>query len=210
MSYYLIFDSNCSICNRMAETIQRAIGSKILAISIHDAQAQALLDHAYPNGWKYAPYLVEVNGSKVSASTGFPATVRLGLLLGPHKAWHVWRVARNLRITIFPEVEALATHISSRRRFLKTAAATATALIIDMRSQSGSAALAAPCNPCESVSCRFSYSSCGCTSQCGSGCPCRAGASQDRYNYYDCYDTCTGEYCYTRVYIYCKSNCLCV
>lgn len=44
MKRYLVFDSRCSICDRLAKAIEQAAGGKLEAISIYDTEARKLLD----------------------------------------------------------------------------------------------------------------------------------------------------------------------
>ncbi len=65
MERYLVFDSGCRVCTRLAETVQRVADDRLSTLSIHDARAKTLLDQAYPGGWLPAPYLVIAERGRV-------------------------------------------------------------------------------------------------------------------------------------------------
>ena len=119
MMHYLVFDSRCPHCSHLAETIESATSGQLEAISIHDAKAIALLDQAYPQGWKFAPYLITVSQDKVDAKTGIGAALRLGWLLGPRKGWQIWSLAQQYGIFMPSSAKLVLTYDASRRRFVK-------------------------------------------------------------------------------------------
>ncbi len=101
MNRYLIFNDSCPICRNLARTIEQAAAGKLKAISIFEPQAREWLARAYPGGWSYQPYLLIIKGDQVKGLAGTAMALRLGLLLGPRRAWHIWNLARRYGIT-FP------------------------------------------------------------------------------------------------------------
>lgn len=188
MNRYLVFDSGCSTCNHLAETIQRAAGGKLTAISIHSVQARALLDRAYPDGWVHAPYLVAEAPDKVGACTGIALALRLGLLLGPRKARQVWALARRYGIAAPSARQSATGYLPSRRQFLKGASAVALALGLAapdlQRASVASADVGCPCLTTTRV---YDHTDCGQVSWCG--------ACQNNYEvWYKLVDPC-GNFC---------------
>ena len=116
MHRYLIFDDSCPICRNLARTIEQAAAGKLTAISMFEPQAREWLSQAYPGGWSYQPYLLIVKGEQVKGVTGTAMALRLGLLLGPRRAWHIWNLARRYGVTVpFGGI----TSSPQRRNFLK-------------------------------------------------------------------------------------------
>lgn len=116
---YLIFDDSCSICRNLARTIEEAAAGKLEAISIFEPQAREWLSRAYPGGWSYQPHLLIVKGDQVKGLTGTVMALRLGLMLGPRRAWYIWNLARQYGVT-FPFGGV--TSSPERRNFLKRGA----------------------------------------------------------------------------------------
>lgn len=102
MKRYLVFDSRCQVCTWMVEEVRRAVDGRLEAISLYDPHVRDLLDQVYPHGWKYAPFLMTVEDGRVRAWAGAGAALRLGLLMGPRRAWRVWAVARRYGIVLPP------------------------------------------------------------------------------------------------------------
>jgi predicted DCC family thiol-disulfide oxidoreductase YuxK len=121
--WHLVFDAQCSVCTSLAQEVKRAAGGKLDVISIHDDRARALLDQAFPGGWEHAPYLVQVKNGRVHARTSTPAAARLGLILGPRKAWRVWRLAQQAGISAPIGLQFGPGHNTTRRHALRAGAA---------------------------------------------------------------------------------------
>lgn len=126
MERYLVYDPGCSVCNNIAATIQEAVGDKLQAVSIRDPWTMSLLDRAFPRGWKFAPYLMTIDQDGVRAWTGVGLAMRLGLLLGPRKAFRV--LSMLPRYQPVSELEGGVRGIS-RRNALKLSGAVAAALV---------------------------------------------------------------------------------
>lgn len=174
MERYLIYDGGCSTCSSLAQSIQDAAGSKLQTINIREDKAKALLDRAHPNGWRFAPYLVAVRGGEIRAWTGAGLAVRLGLLLGPRKAWKIRSLARQRGAMPAPGV-------NPRRNFLKLSGAVAAMAASYLALRPASKASAYACGSCTQYQC----SSAG--FQCLNTCSVPYCAY---YQVFNCYDPC--------------------
>lgn len=122
MPRYLLFDSGCASCTRLAQAIEREAGGWVRARSLRDAEIQALLGRARP-GWTWEPTLLEVAGERVRVWTGFALRVRLVLGLGITRAWRIARLVHRMSLGLtrkgrrrFPQDDVAA----SRRSFLRS------------------------------------------------------------------------------------------
>lgn len=134
MRRYLIFDAHCSVCKRLAETVEEVVDGKLEAISIHSDEARILLDQAYPEGWKHAPYLLTVESDRVHAWTGMSAALRLTQLMGLRRTWRIWTLAwrhgvlwpfRSSSHTVVPSQS-----LKTRRQFLKAGLGVSLATVV--------------------------------------------------------------------------------
>jgi hypothetical protein len=91
MHKYLLYDSGCTTCSHLADVVHEAVGDSLALLSLRTPEAKGLLDEAFPKGWRYAPYVVTVDGNRVHARTGLQATMQLGLWMGPVNALRVWQ-----------------------------------------------------------------------------------------------------------------------
>jgi hypothetical protein len=82
-SRYLLFDDSCPKCRTLASQVTTAAKGRIEPLDLCSDTAMALLDRAYPGGWRWAPYLVETSGAGVRAWAGRAAKVRIAGVLGP-------------------------------------------------------------------------------------------------------------------------------
>jgi predicted DCC family thiol-disulfide oxidoreductase YuxK len=119
MERYLVYDAQCTTCNRLAVRIQEAVSDRLRAMDIKGDEARTLLDRARPGGWVDNPYLVTVSRRQVRAWTGTGAAVRLGVLMGPRKAFRVWSLPHRSGVPLPPGSRAAAAYDVSRRQFLK-------------------------------------------------------------------------------------------
>lgn len=167
MQKYLLYDSGCSTCSHLADMVHEAVGDTLALLSLRTPEAKSLLDEALPNGWRYAPYVVTVDGDSVRARTGVTATMQLGLWMGPVKAMRVWNEV-NARFT------------PKRRNFLQAAVASTLAVLIMGRTVGKTIATTNGCGSCShSSKCRqHIYTGCGC------GTCCSSTFAYDHYVYY--------------------------
>ncbi len=155
------------------------------ALGLQQAEAKAMLDRAYPNGWEHAPYLVTVSQDRIQAWKGWRLALQLAWLLGPRKAWKVWTLVSGSR----PAVASNSSNASSRRWFLKGGIlALAAALATQFVHPSSVAFACAPCDTCGEHCQLVQY--CVYFQACGS-------FPLDPCDKYNCYDNRTGELCYS-------------
>lgn len=94
MERYLLFDSGCSTCTKIAHAIEAETDGWLTAHHLGDPEVQALLKRARPD-YSWEPTLLEVDGEQVRAFTGLAMRVRLIVGLGPQRAWRVARLVRR-------------------------------------------------------------------------------------------------------------------
>jgi predicted DCC family thiol-disulfide oxidoreductase YuxK len=145
--HYLLYDSECPACARLADSLREAAGGRLGALSLHGEPARALLDRAYPAGWAFAPYLATVHGERVRAWTGPRAAIRLGFLLGPRRARRLWALASRTGAGV-PGAAAQDPGWLSRRAVLERSGLGAVALIL---ASSGRHARLAPDLKCRCI-----------------------------------------------------------
>ncbi len=107
---YLLFDSGCSVCTRLAEDIERTSDGWLAARSLRDPDVKALLDAARP-GWRWEPTLLEVTDGHPRVFTGVAMRARMALGLGPRRAWHIMQILTDAVMSVAPE--------TPRRAFLR-------------------------------------------------------------------------------------------
>lgn len=134
MHRYLLFDSGCTICAQLARMVEQEAAGWLAARSLRDQEMQALLTEAKP-GWRWEPTLLEVEGGRARVYTGVGMRARLGIKLGPRRAFAVARLLRQ-----YTQPAAARSHGPSRGNFLKGAvAATSGLFLAGMGLQSGKA-----------------------------------------------------------------------
>ncbi len=120
MKRYLLFDSGCCQCSKIAESIEQEAGGKLTIRSLRDPAVKELLDRERP-GWKWEPMLVEEKSDKVRIYAGRALARRLLMVLGPRRAWGIVRLMSETRP---PQ------NISDgRREFMKKAGISALSLL---------------------------------------------------------------------------------
>lgn len=139
MKRYLLYDSGCSSCGHLAETVRDAVGDSIDLLSLRTAEAKELLDTALPNGWRFAPYVVTVDEQGVHARTGVLASLQLGLWMGPLKAMRVWKVITQ-------------EFAPKRRGFLRGSLASVLAILMLTRTAWKTDAQSRNCGSCSAAS----------------------------------------------------------
>ena len=92
MKRYLLFDSGCCQCSKIAEAIEQEAGGKLTIRSLRDPAVKELLDRERP-GWKWEPMLVEEKDDKVRIYAGGAMSRRLLLVLGPRRALKILKFA---------------------------------------------------------------------------------------------------------------------
>jgi hypothetical protein len=117
MQRYLLFDSGCSLCSNLAQSVQAESNGMLTARSLREPAIQAILNEVKP-GWKWEPMLLEVdeNGSQ-QVFSGLQMRLRIVSKLGLS---HAWRIAKLVGRSSF----TVSTQHSSRRNFLRYAGGT--------------------------------------------------------------------------------------
>ena len=117
MKRYLLFDSGCCQCSKIAKAIEQEAGGKLTIRSLRDPAVKELLDRERP-GWKWEPMLVEEKDDKVRIYAGGAMSRRLLVVLGPRRALRIVSLLRDL----LPEAKSKKSATisgASRRDFLK-------------------------------------------------------------------------------------------
>lgn len=115
MKQYLLFDSNCAQCTKIAEEIGQELHEMIEIRSLRDAEIQVMLDQAAP-GWKWQPTLLIVNDNCKHVYTGIAMRLRLLARLG------MWRTLKLMLLISHSDtnVQNINQPTSTERRwFLK-------------------------------------------------------------------------------------------
>lgn len=197
MEHYLVFDAHCPTCSCLAQTIETSVGGKLKGISIHSEQAQELLNQALPKGWSFAPYLISCYENRVRAWTGYQAVIRIGLLMGPVKAWQAYKLAWSSGVRLSPNNKIVIVKKSPRRNFIESVAKAMTLVAI------------APITPSPNVPCGCAYASCNTYVgfECYSNPSCYHPNRKDSRKIYACYDPC-GDFCGYKYVHDCCNCCL--
>lgn len=91
MERYLLFDSGCSLCNTLAQDIERESNGWLQARSLRDPEIHIQLDRARPD-WRWEPMLMEVHGNQIRTFAGIHLRWKLLSGLGPRRTWNVMQV----------------------------------------------------------------------------------------------------------------------
>jgi hypothetical protein len=92
MERFLLFDSDCGTCRRIAESIEPETKGWLIVRSLHDTEMQSRLRDANPN-WGWKPALLEIEDEKAKAYNGIAMGIRFLWGLGIIRTW---RIARHL------------------------------------------------------------------------------------------------------------------
>ena len=139
-------------------------------------------------------------GTRTVANTpaGWAVALQLGWLLGPRKAWHVWKIVRARGVAL--RLQRATSGGIARRVLLKTGLAGFAALTARFALPSGSAHACEPCGGGAYACGQY----CALTSCTDFPCCCYSpGAGKD----YSCYDNQTGELCSTHSDRCCFCSC---
>ena len=117
MEHYLLFDSGCSKCSSLAQTVERESHGWLVARSLHDTAIQEVLNKALPV-WRWEPTLLEVEGERVRVFTGLMMHVRLAIGLGPKRALRIAQIVYQNH-ALYPSKGGKSPTV--RRNFLKRA-----------------------------------------------------------------------------------------
>ncbi len=120
---YLLFDSACTTCSKLARAIEQETGGWLTARSLREGAMQTLLEGARP-GWRWEPTLLEVDGAHARAYTGAALRVKLLLGVGPRRTWRVAQLIQRAGVPLLrPAQVAEGETRIGRRRLLERGAA---------------------------------------------------------------------------------------
>jgi hypothetical protein len=118
------FDAGCFACSSLAKRIEERVGGKIEVRSLRDPQVREWRKRALGEDAPWAPTLIEVEGPKVRAWTGYRMGLALSRALGLATTWRVMQVlgehAAARRVEKSP-ITGAAVAGMSRSQFLKGA-----------------------------------------------------------------------------------------
>lgn len=123
MDLYLLFDSGCQFCTKVARDIQQETQGLLYVRSLHDPRIREILDKVRPS-WKWEPMLLEIASDNTKhVYTGVKMQLRLVSQLG---------IAKSLRIAkLIHEAEQTGSvRQTGRRTFFKNAAGLAAGLAV--------------------------------------------------------------------------------
>lgn len=95
MECYLLFDSGCSTCSRIAQEVEQEASGFLAVRTLRDPKMQELLKSAKPD-WQWEPTLLEIDAEEMRAYTGLALRTRLLGKLGLRYAWHVAKMVSQL------------------------------------------------------------------------------------------------------------------
>lgn len=95
MKRYLLFDSGCMRCTKIAEEVKEATQGWLEIRSLRDSKFHNLLTQADP-GWQWQPTLLEVEDSNVRVFTGLAMGARLLSKLGPRLTINIIRQINHI------------------------------------------------------------------------------------------------------------------
>ena len=94
MKRYLLFDSGCNLCTRLAQDIEKESEGWLVARSLRDPEMHALLEEARPD-WRWQPTLLEVQDDNINVVTGVALTTKIVQELGVRRAWRVAKLVHQ-------------------------------------------------------------------------------------------------------------------
>ena len=96
MERYLLFDSRCGLCSKLAQDIEEVAEGWLVARSLGDQSMRSLLKEAKPN-WRWQPTLLEIEGQEVRVVTGPTLAANMVAGLGPRRAWRAAQLMHHTR-----------------------------------------------------------------------------------------------------------------
>lgn len=114
MERYLLFDSACAKCTKVADQIEELAGGWLTTRSLRDPGTRKLLKEVHP-GWRWQPMILEQIGDRSRIYSGFSLSLRLIIKLGILKALKIARLLLNSDTTASRQTPA----DPSRRNFVR-------------------------------------------------------------------------------------------
>jgi hypothetical protein len=172
-SLILGFDAECSYCQEMAKKIEKRFGDRLETRNLSDPEVEEWRKQVLGEDAPWAPTLIEVDGDRVKAWTGFQMGFALTRRLGLIATWRLMQVLGEFRTRLCGQEKGSAVPESevglTRGQFLTTATkgAAGAALAVSVLGLSSQPA-AAQSNFCYRA-CQEAFSRCGRSCQ---ACPC--------------------------------------
>lgn len=91
---YLLFDSGCGRCTKLAYEIEQESEGWLAARSLRDPAIRVLLEQARPD-WRWQPTLLEIENGKVRVATGIALTAKIVKGLGVRRAMRVAKLVQQ-------------------------------------------------------------------------------------------------------------------
>ena len=88
MRRFLLYDDKCERCGNIARTVERNGNGWLMIRGLSDPDVRKMLDSAKP-GWKWQPMLAALKGNRIRLYSGAMMILRLGLGLGPLRAFRI-------------------------------------------------------------------------------------------------------------------------
>lgn len=88
MQRFLVYDDSCQHCGNLAQSVDAVAEGWLSCRGLSDPEMIAMIESVLPD-WKWQPMLVTVNKDVVRVSSGALMIVRLGLGLGPRRAFRL-------------------------------------------------------------------------------------------------------------------------
>ena len=97
MERYLLFDSDCGTCSRIAEAIAPETRGWLAIRSLTEPAIQNLLSKAKPN-WKWQPTLLEIKVKQIRVFTGYSLLIRIFFGVGPLRSVRIVQKLKEYRV----------------------------------------------------------------------------------------------------------------
>ncbi len=94
---YLLFDSACSVCSRLASDVEKEVGKLLELRSLQEKDIQEILNEMIP-GWQWKPMLLEIDGNRKRIYTGLAMGLYLLRRLGPWKALRIANLVKGANL----------------------------------------------------------------------------------------------------------------
>lgn len=111
MKRYLLFDSGCATCSKIADEVERETAGWLKARSLRETAVQEILNKERP-GWQWRPMLLELDNEKMRLYAGVSMGLRLVTKLGIRRALRLAQVVvRAHQRSVVPD--------PTRRQFMR-------------------------------------------------------------------------------------------
>ncbi len=92
MERYLLYDDSCTRCGSIARVVEVCADEWLVSRSLRDRTMRQLLQCRKAD-WKWRPMLLEFDGRRVRVYSGIGMALRLGVGLGPVRAFRIFTSA---------------------------------------------------------------------------------------------------------------------